>query len=498
MAGTPSFAGRIILAMVLMVCFYALAIGIALVLLLLPVAEVLFANRIHPKIAILCVIGGCMILWSILPRWDRFIPPGPRMTEKDQPELFAQIRSVADATGQAMPAEVYAVPEMNAWVANRGGIMGLGSRRVMGLGVPLMQVLSTQQFRGVLAHEFGHYYGGDTKLGPWIFVTRSAILRTVMNLAQNGSSLLKKPFEWYLMLFLWLTQKVSRQQEFTADALAARTVGPQAIASALKTIHSKALAFDIYWQQEYVPILQSGFRAPLAKGFQSFFDSPKIQVALDKSLDEALKSGQSNLYDSHPALKDRLDAIAKETGPRMPDNDPHFIHVLRDLDRLEVQMIEHLANAFNVKVPASISWEEVTEQVWVPHWKETLKSYGGRLEGIQVWQAFEILGAPEHHTKLLSPDVIQHVASASERKQIAMSMVPIAMVLALHRDGWTIEAPVGAEVVATKGGIRIEPFQWMSELRDEKCTLEDLETRCENCGIADLELVPRAQTTSPL
>ena len=27
----------------------------------------------------------------------------------------------------------------------------------------------------MLAHEFGHFYGGDTKLGPWIYKTRAAI-----------------------------------------------------------------------------------------------------------------------------------------------------------------------------------------------------------------------------------------------------------------------------------------------------------------------------------
>jgi len=72
-----------------------------------------------------------------------------------------------------MPAEVYLIAEANAWVIDRGGIMGCGSRRVMGLGLPLLQVLSVYQLRAVLAHEFGHFHGGDTKLGPWVYkITR--------------------------------------------------------------------------------------------------------------------------------------------------------------------------------------------------------------------------------------------------------------------------------------------------------------------------------------
>ena len=39
-------------------------------------------------------------------------------------------------TAQTMPEEVYVVNAVNAFVAQRGGIMGIGSRRVMGIGLP--------------------------------------------------------------------------------------------------------------------------------------------------------------------------------------------------------------------------------------------------------------------------------------------------------------------------------------------------------------------------
>jgi len=41
----------------------------------------------------------------------------------------------------------------------------------MVIGLPLMQIMTVSQMRAVLAHEFGHYYGGDTKLGPWVYRT---------------------------------------------------------------------------------------------------------------------------------------------------------------------------------------------------------------------------------------------------------------------------------------------------------------------------------------
>src|SRR6185437_11012238 len=82
---------------------------------------------------------------------------------------------------------VFLMPDVNAWVAQRGGVMGFGSHRVMALGMPLMALLTVPEFRAVIAHEFGHYHGGDTRLGPWIYKTRSAIGRTLRELGRRNS-----------------------------------------------------------------------------------------------------------------------------------------------------------------------------------------------------------------------------------------------------------------------------------------------------------------------
>ena len=152
MGSSPSLFWRTIASVALLIGFYAMALSLALGLALLPVLEIAVIDRIHIKLALLCLVGAGIIVWSILPRFDRFQAPGPRLRAEHHPRLFEHIESVAEATGQAMPAEVYLVPDINAFVTQRGGIMGLGSRRVMGLGLPLMQVLSISQLRAVIAH----------------------------------------------------------------------------------------------------------------------------------------------------------------------------------------------------------------------------------------------------------------------------------------------------------------------------------------------------------
>jgi Zn-dependent protease with chaperone function len=235
MAVRPSLQGRAALAVALLIGFYLLALGIAGGLLYIPYAEWTYADRVTGRILVFCVASAFAILRGIVPRPDQFDPPGPIVTEREQPRLFAVIRGVSKATDQAMPEEVYLVPDVNAFVAQRGGVMGFGSRRVMGIGLPLLESLTVPQFRAVIAHEFGHYRGGDTKLGPWVYKTRASIIRTLQSLARH-SSLLQKPFIWYGEAFSRLTLAISRQQEYVADELAARTTGAANLSQALTVL----------------------------------------------------------------------------------------------------------------------------------------------------------------------------------------------------------------------------------------------------------------------
>ena len=79
------------------------------------------------------IIAGAM-LWSLVPRPDKFKAPGLLIERETQPRLFAELENIASALNEPMPSEVYLIGDVNAWVADRGGLMGFGSRRVMGLG----------------------------------------------------------------------------------------------------------------------------------------------------------------------------------------------------------------------------------------------------------------------------------------------------------------------------------------------------------------------------
>jgi Zn-dependent protease with chaperone function len=157
MESARSLRTRAVLALVLMVGFYVFALIVAGALLWVPYAEFTYAHRnINGRLTLFCIVGGFTILWSIIPRIDKFTPPGPRLTPATAPKLFDMINDVAQSTSQPRPEEVYLLADVNAFVSSRGGWMGFGSRRVMGVGLPLIKGLSPAELRSVIGHEFGH------------------------------------------------------------------------------------------------------------------------------------------------------------------------------------------------------------------------------------------------------------------------------------------------------------------------------------------------------
>ena len=115
-----SMSARIALVPVLAVGFYLLALGIAGGSMFFIYAQVMIWDRFFLQYSIMALIGAVVILWSILPRLDRFEPPGPLLKPDEHPELFAEIERVAGDVQQTM----FVCPGPPARVANEG--QGIG------------------------------------------------------------------------------------------------------------------------------------------------------------------------------------------------------------------------------------------------------------------------------------------------------------------------------------------------------------------------------------
>jgi len=465
-----------------MVGFYLLALVIAGALLAVPYWEVTALHRVNGRITIFCVIAALAILWSILPRFDRFDAPGPSLTPDAQPELFAFVRGVAEESGQAMPADIYLVPEVNAWVSHRGGIMGLGSRRVMGLGLTLLQSVSVPQLRAIIAHEFGHYAGGDLKLGAWLYKTRDAMRRTIENLARTSNGF-HKPFLWYGNLFMRVTQSVSRAQELAADQLAAKIAGAENAIAALISVHGASLAYSAYWEQELLPVLTNGYRPPIATGFSHFLGAESVAAAVSKQINTEMNGGVADPYDSHPPLNERIHALGRSSSG-VKEGEPRAVSLLRDVRRLEWELLQMLfTDPQKAKELKTVEWEETAPRVFLPVWRDESAKH------VETFRTLRAIDVPGFYA---SADTLQRLRFThllpDDRESAVRNAIGCGIAARLYDAGWNCDAAPGKPVLFTKEERMFQPFAMAHQLGT--VGFEDSEwcAACDRAGIGEMTL----------
>jgi len=365
MPGRFWLAQRALLAVILTAGFYLLAFAAATLLFGLAYAQVHYFHHLD-RFAGLAVMSAVAILWALVPRRDSFTPPGPRLDEDEQRELFSLVREVATATGQAMPEDVYIINDTNAWVAQRGGVLGVGGRRVMGIGLPLLEALTVVEFRAVIAHEFGHYAGGDVMLGPFIHRTRGAIARTIGNVRLAP---VRAIFASYAQVFMKLTLAVSRQQELVADQVAARAVSAEALARALQRIDDVGVLHQIYMAREVGPVLAAGFVPPIAAGFREFMAADDVRTTLLDSARRLRANRVMNPFDTHPPLAERLSALQRLQPSQMPETGGlPASRLVAEIGRFGLRN-EDLSKNPALQRLAPIGWDEVAAKVILPRWR---------------------------------------------------------------------------------------------------------------------------------
>ena len=472
-----------------MIGFYVLAFSVIGALLYIPYAEAVYIghlNYVTGKIALFCLGGAFVIFWSILPRYHRFIAPGVMLPLHQHPKLSEVLTGIATVSGQRLPSEVYLTNEVNAWVGDRGGLMGIGSRRVMGIGLPLLAILTSSQLRAILAHEFGHYYAGDTKLSPWVYKTRMAFGRTIFELERRGSYL-RLPFDLYGKAFLRITHAVSRRQEFAADELAAQLVGARPLIEGLQIIHAHGPAFMNYFMNDVVPVLQNGFRPPLLAGFQRFTMSPLVSKYISEILGQGIASPSASPYDTHPSLSERMRALEEWSNDGTSEVDPPALSLLNNPDQLETQIFSDLIKRTDGKEMQPIAWEEVGAKVWLPVWEARVKSILHQISGYTVEKLPSLCKSPT----AASPRSDQTGKELPEefRRRLGLNNLASALALTLHAAHWDFRASPGENVMFQRKDETVEPFNVVWKLAIGELTQEMWNQMCISAGISDYPLV---------
>lgn len=489
-----------LLAIAMVIASHLMILLIAALCVYLPYLAIISLDSPQVQVVLLLVCGIAMagtMLWSLIPKPDKFDAPGPTLAPSNHPKLFAEIENIATALNEPLPQEVYLIPQVNAFVADRGGTMGFGSRRVMAIGLPLLAIMTVSELRAVLAHEFAHYYGGDTRLGPWVYRTRMAMVRTIQNMASIGelmrvaiAAILYRIVMWllqgYWKLFFWATQLVSRRQEYRADELACHLAGSQSLVTSLSKLKGATSAFPAYWNLEVVPYLNLGYRPAIAEGFSLFVQAPEVAKQIEESVNKELDNPTTSAYDSHPPLRNRIAAArAFQTGNQQAASSAPAFSLLGDLLSEEARLLSWSNSPPSIAALKVVAWEELSSAL--PQiWREFVKRNAQLLGDVTADSLPDVVSRlPEIGARM--PDPKGMLLTREQRTMRAAEMFGIALALAIVDAGWPLHMQPGEHYVKA-GDEKVSAQELMQRLLAKEIMREEWIERCRTLKINGVRL----------
>jgi Zn-dependent protease with chaperone function len=131
--------------------------------------------------------------------WISIPPPDGKEVQREQaPELFGLIGEVRTAVEGPAVHHVLLSDEFNAGIVQvpKFGMFGWTVNYLV-LGLPLMKAIGPNEFRAVIAHEFGHLSGKHGKFSGWVYHLRQSWVQVLTNVQQDRhyASFL---FDWFI------------------------------------------------------------------------------------------------------------------------------------------------------------------------------------------------------------------------------------------------------------------------------------------------------------
>ncbi|MBE9116058.1 M48 family metalloprotease [Lusitaniella coriacea LEGE 07157] len=316
---------RLRLLVILGYSYIFLITFVLLALIILLVALLVYSRTVNAgmiKLIIFLAIPTFAIARSL---WVTFPPPkGITLHRRQVPQLFTLIDRLTKTLKAPHFQRVLLTNDFNAAVAQipRLGILGWQQNYLI-IGLPLLYALSPDQFRAVLAHEFGHLSGNHSRFGGWIYRMRQTWQQLWQQLHESESAsaiaLFERFLNWYAPYFSAYSFVLARSNEYEADRCAAQVAGSRHAAEALINVEVKgAFVEESFWTEIYQQTSEQP--DPPATPFQSLATALACEIDPTQEqqwLQTALEQKTDNT-DTHPCLSERLQALGYSRNPPVP------------------------------------------------------------------------------------------------------------------------------------------------------------------------------------
>ena len=215
-----------------------------------------------PQMALIFLGIGALLNFSAYWFSDRIALKMARakpVSEQEAPKLYQMVRDLTTRAGLPMP-QLYVIPQEqpNAFATGRNP-----QHSAVAVTQGILQLLSEDELRGVLAHELGHVRNHDILIQSVAATIGGAITYLAYMLMWFGGDD-NSPLGLVASLALVLLapiaaaiiqMAISRQREFSADATGADICGnPESLASALLRLEEGAKAIPMQVNQAAEPL----------------------------------------------------------------------------------------------------------------------------------------------------------------------------------------------------------------------------------------------------
>ena len=301
------------------------------------------------------------------------------ITAESEPKLFRFIETIVQEVGTDFPKKIYVSADVNASVFYDSSFwsMFFPVKKNLQIGLGLVNGISEQEFKAILAHEFGHFSQRSMKVGSYVYYVNQVIF----NMLYDNDSFDKMIQKWanisnYFSIFLMISVKIisgiqwvlkkmyefinvaylalSREMEFHADELAANVAGITPLQESLLRMdlvdasYNKVLQFygekignnfkskNIYEEQVFVMDY-------LAKeGQLQFKNSLPLVTYLDMSKFNKSKLVIENQWASHPSVEDRCANLDRVSIHKEVENNALAKYIFQDFEKIQEKITNQL------------------------------------------------------------------------------------------------------------------------------------------------------------
>ncbi len=301
------------------------------------------------------------------------------ITADMQPELFQMIHEVVQEAGTDFPKKVFLTQEVNASVFYNSSFwsMIIPVRKNLQIGMGLINVLSKQELKAIIAHEFGHFSQRSMKLGSYVYHVNQVIFNMLYN-NESFDRTINRVSGWSNSLVItlwgaiyairgiqWILKKLynfinknymalSREMEFHADEVAAHVAGSEAFTSSLMRLDFADHAFNEAVQFYYNRSSESLFPDDIYADHQTMlrFLAKKNSYEMKDGmplidLDSNLKYDKSKLnfenqWASHPSTADRVKKVRQLNIVKTVEEDSPAMDMIKDKDKVISEISDFL------------------------------------------------------------------------------------------------------------------------------------------------------------